>query len=142
MFCIESNALQILWNCELAGTVNPTRGIIQGDLLSPYLFVVCIKRLSHLINDYIVEGSWKQDLISRGGPLLSRFFFADDVVLFAEASLDQISVIKSYLDRFCGLSMQRVSFEKSRISFSSNVPMALADQISSIVSIPITLETP
>lgn len=94
--------------------------------------------MSHLINDFIAAGSWRPISICRGGLLLSHIFFADDVVFFAEASLGQVSVIKRCLDQFCGVSGQKVSFEKSRISFSSNVSSVLAEQISSIVGIPTT----
>lgn len=73
--------------------------------------------------------------------MLSHLFFVDDVVLFAEASLDQVSVIRNCLDRFFAISGQCVSFEKSKISFSSNVPLDLAEQSSNIAGIPITITT-
>lgn len=49
------------------------------------------------------------------------FFFADDIVLFAEASLQQAEIIKRCLDDFCNCSGQRVNASKTRIFFSPNV---------------------
>lgn len=59
MNCTQSNELHFLWNGSNAGTITPTRGIRQGDPLSPYLFVLCIERLSHMIMDRVATGSWK-----------------------------------------------------------------------------------
>lgn len=94
MNCTKSNELNFLWNGVNAGKMKPTRGIRQGDPLSPYLFVFCIERLCHMILDNILKGLWKPVSISGGEHHLSHLMFADDVVLFAEASLDQIQVAK------------------------------------------------
>lgn len=137
MNCTQSNELHFLWNGTKAGTIKPSRGIRQGDLLSSYLFVLCIEQLRHMILDSIHEGNWKPITICRGGPSLLHLMFTDNVVLFAEASLEQIKIIKHCLDSFCDWSGQKVSFDKSQIYFSANVHKDLASQISSIANISI-----
>lgn len=47
--CVSSTRMQILWNLEVSSKFSPERGMRQGDPISPYLFVLCIERLSHLI---------------------------------------------------------------------------------------------
>lgn len=37
---------------------------------------------------------------------VSHLFFADDFVLFAEATLDQVAVVQRILQEFCGASGQ------------------------------------
>lgn len=54
--------------------------------LSPYLFVLCIEKLFQLINVVIDHNQWKPIRLVRGGPLISHLAFANDVLLFAEAS--------------------------------------------------------
>lgn len=55
--------------------------------MSPYIFVLCMERLSHLITKSVHEGEWKGVRLSRNSPLLSHLLFVDDMVLFREASL-------------------------------------------------------
>ena len=59
-----------MWHSEAAGSVIYSRGIPRRDLLPPYLFVLCIERLSHLIHGYISEGKWK--LLLKGWLSLSQ----------------------------------------------------------------------
>ena len=71
--CISSVTMDILWNGERIGNFTPTRGIRQGDPMSPYLFVICMERLSHLIQWAVSQDLWKPITISRGGPQITHF---------------------------------------------------------------------
>lgn len=122
--------MTILWNGEKTKSFKPSRGLRQGDPLSPYLFVLCLERLCHLIEMAVDLKEWKPISLSRGGPKLSHICFADDMILFAEASVTQVHVIKKVLERFCAASRQKVSLAKSKIFFSENVSRDLAKLIS------------
>ena len=76
--------------------------------------------------------------LSRQAPNVSHLFFADDLILLAEASIDQIQVVMECLDQFCTLSGQKVSLNKSSIFFLRNVETTLANNISSLSQIPTT----
>jgi len=82
MNCVTSSTLNILWNGEPTGAFYPTRGIRQGDPLSPYLFVACMERFSQLIEASCSGGQWKGIPVCKGGPRISHLMFADDIVLF------------------------------------------------------------
>lgn len=85
--------MELLLDGSKAGNFTPTKGIRQGDPLSPYLFVICMELLSHIIPTEVDVGRWKQ--IKIGGIQLSRLSFADDLILFAEATTDQRRISRS-----------------------------------------------
>lgn len=132
--------MSLLWNGERTEAFTPSRGLRQGDPLSPYLFVLCMKRLCHLIEGSIEEKKWKPVSLSRGVPNLSHICFVDDLILLAEASVAQIRVIRTVLERFCIASGQKVNLEKSKIFFSSNVSHDLGKLISDESGIQSTQE--
>jgi len=53
----SSPSYKILWNGEKNVTFIPTRGIEQGDPLSPYLVVIYMEKISQIIADQ-VEASY------------------------------------------------------------------------------------
>lgn len=89
-----------------------------------------MERLCHLIERAVESKKWKAISLSRGGPSLSHICFADDLILFAEASVAQIRVIRRILEKFCAASGQKVSLEKSKIFFSGNVSRDMGKLIS------------
>jgi len=57
----------------------------------------------------------------RNGPLIPHLMFADDLLLFSEATKEQMGGVLNILNDFCQLSGQQVSHEKTSIMFSKNV---------------------
>ncbi|KAL6134809.1 hypothetical protein ACLB2K_067037 [Fragaria x ananassa] len=138
MSCVSTASYQIVLNGELSESFTCSRGIRQGDPLSPYLFVLCMEKLSHTIQHAIEMNYWKPIQSSQSGPFISHLFFADDLILFSEASTSQATIMKCCMDTFCNLSGQSVSLEKSMVYCSPNVSSDLANRISSICGSPIT----
>lgn len=51
--CISSPNLSINWNGNKTPSFKNSRGLRQGDPISPYLFVLALERLGHRINDLV-----------------------------------------------------------------------------------------
>jgi len=51
MHCVSSVSYSVIINGEAKGNIIPSRGIRQGDPLSPCLFLLCAEGLSVLIHE-------------------------------------------------------------------------------------------
>ena len=138
MCCIKSSSLSILWNGSRLESFSPSRGLRQGDPLSPYLFVLCMEKLAVYINKKVDNGVWSPVAVSRGGPRFSHLLFADDVMLFCKASSSQVKMVLSTLNDFCMASGMKVNFDKSRVLCSKNVSRTRRDNFTNISSIRFT----
>lgn len=118
--CITSVRMEVLWQGEPSEEFRPTRAIKQGDLISPYLFVLCMERLSHVIQEVVNQKEWHPLQFGKKGTKLSHIFFADDMVLFGASTATQMDVMISCLNKFCQASGAKVSVEKTKIYFSKN----------------------
>ncbi|XP_061353784.1 uncharacterized protein LOC133298506 [Gastrolobium bilobum] len=121
MGCVTCPYFEVLWNGARTPGFYSQRGIRQGDPLSPYLFVLCMEKLTHLILDEVGNKKWLPIRAGRNGPFVSHLLFVDDIVLFAEASSSQLECITGCFEKFANMSGQSVSLEKSCIFFSKNV---------------------
>lgn len=93
-----------------------SRGLRQGDPMSPLLFMIALEW--HCIHDVVNNGSWCPLKFGKGGPEISNLLFADDILLIAEASEANARVILEILDRFLICSGQTINKAKSYVLFS------------------------
>ena len=138
MSYVTSTKVSILCNGGKLEAFNPLRGLRQGDPLSPYIFILCMEYLGHLIKKKCMEGVWKPLQASRDNIGISHLFFADDLILFAKVDVDSCEAISEVLEKFYEESGQKVSMEKSRIYFSPNVQPEINSGISSRLGIQAT----
>lgn len=137
MDCVTLATMQVLWNEEPTTEFKIRRGVRQGCPLSPYLFVLCLDRLFNCIIDSVQEGKWKPMRVGRHGSLISHLMFAYDILLFAEASVDQIREISTVLKRFCDAG-QTVNRAKTIIYFSKDVKPEDQNQVTNIGGFKVT----
>lgn len=140
MSCITSSSFALNWNGDVSDTFKPSRGLRQGDPLSPYLFVLCLERLAHSIISVVDNNDWKPFQIGRNGVHLSHIFFADDIILVSEASERQVQLIKNIIDNFCLASGLSVSNSKSKVVFSPNVKDQVAHSLGNQLGFMISTE--
>ncbi|XP_062014092.1 uncharacterized protein LOC133730534 [Rosa rugosa] len=112
--------------------ITPSRGIRQGDPLSPYLFILCVEGLSSLISHAVSQGTLKGLKMSPQAPTIHHLLFADDSFLFGEASVVECSTFKSILNVYERASGQRINLEKSSVVFSRNVHPDTKNSLASI----------
>lgn len=53
--------------------------------MSPYVFVICMDKLSHMIMDAVRSGKWTGVKAGMKCPKISHLMFAIDLLLFGKA---------------------------------------------------------
>ncbi|MCH80116.1 RNA-directed DNA polymerase (Reverse transcriptase) [Trifolium medium] len=132
MHCVTSVRTNVLWNGTRSDFFQPERGIRQGDPMSPYLFVLCMDKLTHLIEEAVHNGDWIPLRAGRAGTEVSHLMFADDLLLFGKATDKQMRSTMTVLNKFCDISGQVISMEKTSILFSRNVSRLTRDSLISL----------
>ena len=119
--CIKSVTYSVLVNGEAKGHIIPTRGIRQGDPLSPYLFLLCSKGLNGLIQHAADVGEVEGVSLCRNGPKISHLFLTDDSLLFCWARIEDINTIQEILRKYEKASGKKINSEKTNLFFSARV---------------------
>ena len=137
MNMISSTRFHILWNGSPLPEMVPSRGIRQGDPLSPYLFILCLERLSIKLNE-AVRDKLIHPINFRTGVHLSHLFFADDIFLFTRATARDCKNLSKLLLDFCESFGQLMSATKSKTWFSPRTSRRIKDQVAGILGLPTT----
>lgn len=137
MQCVTIVKFQIFANGERRGTVHPTRGLRQGNPLSPYLFLLVIDVLSRLMIKEVTEHRISGIKLKPTCPTLSHLFFADDAILFLKVNKDECAHVLRTLEVYNSASEQLVNFSKSAICFSSNTSPDQTKELCDLFGMPL-----
>ena len=117
-WCISTVKFSVLVNGSPSGFFQSTRGLRQGDPLSPYLFVIAMEVFSSMMRRAISGGylaGWKVSGGRGEGMHISHLLFADDTLVFCEDSPDEMTYLSWLLMWFEACSGLRINLEKSEI---------------------------
>ncbi|RVW24169.1 UDP-glucose:glycoprotein glucosyltransferase [Vitis vinifera] len=104
-WCISTTSFSVLVNGTPTGFFQSSRGLRQGDLLSPYLFVIAMEVFSSLLKRAVDGGFMSGCRVksrSEEGVIISHLLFVDDTLVFCKASQDHLTYLVGYL---CGLRL-------------------------------------
>ena len=113
MRCVGSVNFSIRLNGDTSEKFTPSRGLQQGDSLSPYLFLFCVEGFSALLKHAQQEQNFKGVKFRSTGPHVTHLLFADDNVVFLEGSQGNLQVLKEILQTYEDASGQKVNLQKS-----------------------------
>lgn len=121
MQCVTFVRYSFLVRGKLRGYINPSRGLRQGDPLSPYLFLLGAEGFSALLSQKARTSRLPGIVICPSTPSINQLLFTDDSLLFAEASTFACQEIEDVISTYGSTSGQKVNFSKSSIVFSKSV---------------------
>ena len=125
----------ILFNGERQECFTPTRGIRQGDPISPYLFLLAAEGVSCLLNLRIQSSVLSGIKVASSAPVVSHLLFADNSLLFFKANRESAEAIKEALNNYCRASGQQVNMDKSSIHFAKGVGGSIREEIKVLLDV-------
>jgi ribonuclease HI len=135
--CVSSVRFSVRVNGELLPFFTPSRGLRQGDPISPYLFLLCAEGFTALLNyfggNYVDRGI----RVSVHSPWINHLLFADDSLIFMSASIQSGERLNEILRIYGDCSGQSVNREKSSIFFSPNTPEHIRQNLKQLLGIPV-----
>jgi hypothetical protein len=133
MRCVTHVRYAVRVNGELTSPVVPSRGIRQGDPISPYLFFLCTEGLSSLLFLKENVGALQGVCNGREGPPISHLLFADDSIFFARSDPRSVDSLKETLMSYCQGPGQKINIDKSSVFFGlhcdNQVKMDVMDRL-------------
>ena len=121
MSCVSSVSYQVLINGDAKGRIIPSRGLRQGDPLSPFLFILCTEVLISQIREAESLQKITGLKIARASPAVSHLLFADDNLFFCKVEPNQCQELMRIIDVYGYASGQQLNKKKSSVMFSSKV---------------------
>ncbi|KAH0769685.1 hypothetical protein KY290_013666 [Solanum tuberosum] len=98
---LSNNWYSVIINGGIYGFFKSSRGLRQGDPLSPSLFILSVELLSHLLTGLQTKIGYKGFYMSVNGPQIKHLTFADDTIIFCNGDkryLKMNTVISYYND--------------------------------------------
>ena len=136
MGCVKTVTSSVLVKREPCGMIQPTRGIRQGDPLSPFLFLFCTEGLNGLIKKAESNDDIHGFSLCRRGPKLTHLLFANDSLLFYRANMEKCGKILEILNIYEEASGQKVNRSKTSLFFSKNTSTNVKHEIKVALGVP------
>lgn len=136
MSLLSSSFFSVLINDIPSPKFRPSRGIRQGDPLSPFLFFIMAEGLGRSIKSAL-HSQLLKDLSFFNSPTYSLQKFVDDNMLFGHPSVQEARQLKALLLDFSKASRANVNKIKSQIFFF-NIPVITQNAIAHILGFTIS----
>lgn len=109
MTCVSSVRYSVRFNGAPSAPFTPSRGLRQGDPLSPYILLLVADGLSVLLKHFEQSGRLEGIKVCRRAPSISHLLFADDSLLFFRANGTQAHHVRDALSIFERCTGQLIS---------------------------------
>jgi len=133
---LKSAFLSVSINGKSHGYFNATRGVRQGDPLSPLLFCLAEDVLSRSISKLVEDGKLQQIKGTRNTAVPSHSLYVDDLMIYCNGRSSGLQALKELFDKYALNSGQVINTTKSTL-FSDSIPTARMAQIFNLLNFKI-----
>lgn len=134
--CIRSVTYSILLNGQHHRLISPQRGLRQGDLLSPCLFLLITEGLHRFLKKVEDEDSLRGVSLCLASPCISHLLFVDDRLIFYKAYTSDCQKIQSILQIYENASGQNINQGKTNMFFITNTLAQTQEEIKALLAVP------
>jgi len=117
MALVSTTGFSILLNGAPSRTFMPSKGLRQGDPLSPFLFVLMMEGLGRAIKTTNAEGRIQGLKLTLDGAVNTQQQFVDDTMLQGTPTVREAKAIKQILNNFSMAASTEVTLNKSNFFF-------------------------
>eukprot|EP00253_Pinus_taeda_P018718 PITA_18718 len=126
---ISSPIFSILVNGTPSKTFSTSRGLRQGDPLSPFLFILAAEGLGRFIKKEREANKIKGLKLWGNNLCLTHQQFVDDIMLFGEPTVKEVKHLRKILDLFTEASSLEINRDKSYVFIFNAVDQVKAHLI-------------
>ena len=114
----------VIVNGAPQGFFKSSRGIRQGDPISPGLFVLCVEVLSLHLNSLSRRPGFVPFKVPKGCPIVTHLAYADDIIIFSSSMKRSLQLVMQVLEDYKSISGQKVNQQKSGFLSHSSLSVA------------------
>jgi hypothetical protein len=131
---IEDIPFSILINGSSSSFFNSTRGLRQGDPLSPFLFILAEEALSRGISMLLAQNKIAPYFVTKSIRGISHSLYADDIIIFTNGNTKSLSHLMNFLLDYQLMLGQKINHTKSKFLSSKHINTHRKNKIASITN--------
>lgn len=120
--------MSILVNGSPTDEISIEKGLKQGDLLAPFLFLFVAEGFSGLMQNVVSLNMFEDYQFSSENVEVSHFQYADDTLCIGKATMNNLWTLKARLKGFEMASGLKINFSKSCL-IGVNVVLEFMDMV-------------
>ena len=126
---MANNWYSVIINGKRYGFFQSTRGLKQGDPLSPALFILGAEVLSRSLNMLHNHPKYHGFIMEQRGPQVNHLSFADDIILFTSGRSKTLKLLMYTLREYEKVSGQLINGDKSNFMLHPSAFSSTKDRI-------------
>lgn len=94
---------------------------MQGDPLSPTLFIIAAEVLSRSLKELMLKKEFKLFGMPRGIPRINHLAFSNDMIILCKVETGTLQLVTTTLEKYEAVSGQKINRDKSALYLYGSV---------------------